>query len=84
VQLENAKRRPLFRKERKNKEIISRNCFQHHKRANTFTNTHKAPPLHLLPMLSRYYTMSECVQRDGNRDLKKETPEFERREKMKK
>jgi hypothetical protein len=35
-------------------------------------------------MLSRYYAMSENVQRDGSRDCKKENPYFERRKKMKK
>jgi hypothetical protein len=32
-------------------------------------------------MLLIYYAMSENVQRDGSRDCKKESPEFERRKK---
>jgi uncharacterized Fe-S cluster protein YjdI len=74
VQLENANRKPWLREERKNEEIISRKCLQHHKRASNFTNTHKAALLYLLPMLSRYYGMSDCVQRDGSRDLQKRNP----------
>jgi hypothetical protein len=71
---------PDFKRE-KNEEIISRNCLPHHKIASTFINTNKAAQLHLLPMLSRYYAMSENVQRDGSRDCKKENPDFKRREK---
>jgi hypothetical protein len=67
------KENPDFERREKNEEIISRNCLPHHKRASTFTNTHKAALLHLLPMLLRYYAMSECMQRDGSRDCKKET-----------
>jgi hypothetical protein len=74
------KENPDFERREKN-EIISRNCLPYHKRASTFINTHKAALLHLLPMLSRYYAMSECVQRDGSGDCKKENPDFERREK---
>jgi hypothetical protein len=49
------KETPDFEKrEKKNEEIISRNCLPHHERASTFINTHKAARLHLLPMLSRY------------------------------
>jgi hypothetical protein len=73
-----------FQRRGKNEEIISRNCLTHHKRASNFTNTNKATPLYFLSMLSRYYAMSENVQRDGSRDCKKETPYFERRKKMKK
>jgi hypothetical protein len=83
VQLENAKENHDLKRRGKN-EINSWNYLQHHKRASTFTNTHKAALLHLLPILSRYYAMSEFVQRDGSRDCKKETPDFERRVKMKK
>jgi hypothetical protein len=75
------KENPEFDRREKNEEIISRNCLTHHKRASTFINTHKAAPLHLLPMLSRYYPMSESVQRDSSRDCKKGNPDFERREK---
>jgi len=64
VQLETAKRKPRFWEERKNEEIISRNCLPHHKRASSFTNTHEAVWLHFLPMLSRYSWMSESVQHD--------------------
>jgi hypothetical protein len=42
VQLENAKRKPRFREERKNEEIISRNCLPHHKRASSFPNMQEA------------------------------------------
>jgi hypothetical protein len=66
------KENPDFERREKNEEIISRNYHPHHKRASTFTYTHKAAVLHLLPMLSRYYAMSECVQRNGSRDYKKE------------
>jgi hypothetical protein len=69
------------RGEKKNEEIISRNCLPHHKRARTFTNTRKATPLYLLSMLSRYYAMSENMQHDSSRDCKKESPDFERRKK---
>jgi hypothetical protein len=58
------KENPDFKRREKNEEIISRNCLPHHKRASTFINMHKAAQLHLLPMLSRYYAMSESVQRD--------------------
>jgi hypothetical protein len=57
----------------KNEELICRNCIAHHKIASTFINTHKPAGLHLLPMLLRYYPMSEKVQRDGSRDYKKGT-----------
>jgi hypothetical protein len=53
----------------------------HHKRVSNFTNTNKATPLYLLSTLSRYYAMSENVQRDGSRVCKKENPYFERRKK---
>jgi hypothetical protein len=75
------KENPDFERRGKNEEIISRHRLPHHKRASTFTNTHKAALLYLLPTLSRYYAMSECVQRDGSRDCKKENPDFERRDK---
>jgi hypothetical protein len=52
---------PEFERREKNEEIISRNYLPHHKRASTFFYTHKAAPLHLLPMLSRYYAMSESM-----------------------
>jgi hypothetical protein len=39
-----------FKRREKNEEIISRNCFAHHKIASIFINTHKAAQLHLLPM----------------------------------
>jgi hypothetical protein len=68
----------------KNEEINSRNCLAHHKIDNIFINMHKAARLHFLTMLSRYYTMSDNVQRYGSRDCKKENPYFERRKKMKK
>jgi hypothetical protein len=68
-----------FQRREKNEEIISRNCLPHHKRARTFPTTNKATPLYLLSMLSRYYAMSENVQRDGSRDCKKENPHLERR-----
>jgi hypothetical protein len=58
------KENPDFKRRAKNEEIISRNCLPHHKRASTIINTHKAAQLHLLPKLSRYYPMSESVQRD--------------------
>jgi hypothetical protein len=77
------KENPWLPEERKNKEIISRNCLPHHKRSSTFTNTNKAMPLYLLSMLSRYYAMSENVQRDSSRDCKKENPYFKRRKKKK-
>jgi hypothetical protein len=60
------KRKPLFREEKKN-EIISRNCLPHHTTASRFINTAKQARLHLLSMLSRYYEMSESVQRDDHR-----------------
>jgi hypothetical protein len=53
--------------EKKNEEIISRNCLPHHKTASMFINTAKQARLHLLSMLSRYYAMSESVQRDDHR-----------------
>jgi hypothetical protein len=59
------KENPEFKRREKNEEIISRNCLPHHKKASTFINTHKAAPLHLFSMLSRYYPMSESVQRDA-------------------
>ena len=65
VQLETAKRKPRFREEKKNEEIISRNCQIHHKRASSFTNTNEAVQLHFLPMLSRYSQMSKTVQHAG-------------------
>jgi len=67
VQIETAKRNPRFRGERKNEEIISRNCLPHHKRASSFTNTHKAARLHFIPMLSRYSPMSGSVHHDKHR-----------------
>jgi hypothetical protein len=78
------KENPDFERREKNEEVIYRNSFPHHKKASTFFNTHKATQLYLLSMLSRYYAMSENMQRDGSRDCKKENPDFERREKMKK
>jgi hypothetical protein len=84
VQLEIAKTKTVISRGEKKEEIISRNSLPHHKRASTFINTHKAARLHLSYMLSRYYPISEIVQRDGRRDWKKENPEFGRREKMKK
>jgi hypothetical protein len=81
VQLEIAKKKTLnSRGEKKKEEIISRNCLAHHKIASTFINTHKAAQLHLLPMLSRYFPMSENLQRDSSSDFEKENPDFERRE----
>jgi hypothetical protein len=64
LQLETAKRKPSFREERKNEEIISKNCLPHHKRASSFTNTDEATQLHFLPVLSRYSRMSESMQHD--------------------
>jgi hypothetical protein len=64
--------------------MSSRNCHAHRKKASSFFNKNKATPLYLLNMLSSNYAMSENVQREGRRDCKKENPEFERREKMKK
>ena len=58
------KKTQISRGEKKNEEIISKNCLPHHKRASSFTNTHKAAQLHFLPMLSRYSRMSESVQHD--------------------
>jgi hypothetical protein len=55
------KENPDFERREKNEEIISRNCLPLHKRASTFISTHKAGRLHLLPMLSRYYAVSENV-----------------------
>jgi hypothetical protein len=81
VQFEIGKRIPWFREERKNEEIISRNCLPHHKRASTFFNTHKAARLHLLTMLSRYFPMSDSVQRDEQFRMQKEIPDLERKEK---
>jgi hypothetical protein len=60
------KENPEIERREENKEIISRNCLQHHKRARTFINTQKAVPLHFLPILSRYYAMSDSVPRDGS------------------
>jgi hypothetical protein len=61
-----AKKKTLILREEKNEEIISRNSLPHHKTATTFINTHKQAPLHFLCMLSRYYAMSESVQRDDH------------------
>ena len=58
------KENPKLESREKNREIISSNCLQHHKRASSFTNKHKAAQLHLLPMLSRYRRMSESVHHD--------------------
>jgi hypothetical protein len=80
-EIRESKKKTLNSRGEKKEDIISRNSLQHHKRASTFINKHKEALLRLLPMLSRYYAMSECVQRDGSRDGKKETPAFERREK---
>jgi hypothetical protein len=65
--VETAKKKTLISRGEKNEEIISRNCLPHHKTASTFINTHKQAQLHLLFMLSRYYAMSERVQRDDHR-----------------
>ena len=65
VQLETAKRNGRFREERKNEEIISRNCLPRHKRASSFMSTHEAVRLHFLHMLSRYSWMSRSVQHAG-------------------
>jgi hypothetical protein len=73
-----------FERREKNEEIIPRNCLAHHMIAKIFINMQKATRLHFLTKLSRYYTMSENVQRDGRRDCKKENPYFDRRKKMKK
>jgi hypothetical protein len=67
------KRNPDFKRREKNEEIISRNSITHHKIASTLINTHKVARLHLLPMLLRYYPVSENMQRDSRRDSKKET-----------
>jgi hypothetical protein len=64
--VEIAKKKTLISRE-KNEELISRNCLPYRKRASTFINTHTAARLHLLPTLSRYYAMSESVQRDDQR-----------------
>src|SRR5215475_10444468 len=64
VQLEITKRKPRFREERKNEEIISRNTLPHHTRASNLINTHEAARLQFLPTLSRYCPISESVQRD--------------------
>jgi hypothetical protein len=82
LQLAIAKRKPWFREKRKNEEIISRNCLPHHKRASTFFNMQKAARLHLLAMWSRYYPMSDSVQRDEQYRVQKENPDFKRREKI--
>jgi hypothetical protein len=66
-EVEIAKKKALNSRGEKNEEIISRNCLPHHKTASSFINTHKAAPLHLLCMFSRYYAMSESVQRDDHR-----------------
>jgi hypothetical protein len=58
------KKTQILRGEKKNEEIISRNCQPHHKRASSFMNTYKAVRLHFLPMLSRYSRMSERVQHE--------------------
>jgi hypothetical protein len=57
------KENPEFERREKNEEIICRNCLPHHKRASTFIDMHKAALLHLLPVLSRYYAVSESMQR---------------------
>jgi hypothetical protein len=54
-----------FKRREKNEEIVSRKCLPHHKIASTFINKHKSAPLHLFSMVSRYYPMSESVQRDA-------------------
>jgi hypothetical protein len=59
------KKTQISRGEKKNEEIISRNCLPHHKRASSFKNTHEAVRLHFLPMLSRYSRMSKTVQDTG-------------------
>jgi hypothetical protein len=64
--VEIAKKKTLILRGEKNK-IISRNCLTHHKTGSTFINTHKQARLHLLCMLSRYYAMSDSVQRDHHR-----------------
>jgi hypothetical protein len=61
VQLEVTKRKPRFREEGKNEEIISGNCLPHHKRARTFINKHEEARLNLLTILSRYCPISETV-----------------------
>jgi hypothetical protein len=61
------KENPYFERRKKKEEIISRNCLPHHQTTSMFINTHKQAQLHLLPILSRYYAMSESVQRDNHR-----------------
>jgi hypothetical protein len=75
------KKKTLSSRGEKNEEIISRNSLTHHKKASNFFNKNKGTSLYLLNMVSRYYAMSENVQREGRTDCKKEKPEFERREK---
>jgi len=62
--IRDCKKKTQISRREKNEEIISRNCLSHHKRASSFTNTHKAVQLHFLLMLSRYSRMSESVQHD--------------------
>jgi hypothetical protein len=59
------KENPDFERREKNEEIISRSCQPRHKRATSFTNTHKAVRLHFLPMLSKCSWMSKTVQHAG-------------------
>jgi hypothetical protein len=61
------KESPEFERRKKKEEIISKNYLPHHKTASSFINTHKAAPLYLLCLFSRYYAMSESVQRDDHR-----------------
>jgi hypothetical protein len=84
AQLEMTKRKPRFREEKKNEEIISRNCLPHHKRASTFFNMHKAARLCLFAMLSRYYPISDRVQCDGQYRVQKKTLISRGEKKMKK
>jgi hypothetical protein len=65
VQLETAKRKPRFREERKNEEIISRNCQPHHQKASSFLNMHEAVRSHYLSIFLRYSRMSKTVQHAG-------------------
>jgi hypothetical protein len=59
------KENPYFERREENEEMISRNCLPHHKKARIFINKNKAARLHFLSMLSRYYPMSERVQREN-------------------
>src|SRR5215510_13408734 len=61
VQLEIAKRKPRFREERKNEEIISRNSLPHHKRASNLIKTHEAARLQFLPLLEIYFQLQQTV-----------------------